>query len=98
MQIFTQSVVSNRGRNINGSQPRVTNKVAFKRKAPVPRARANQNLRGNKPITARKSLPIRKQLPVGKPTAAQLDQDLDGYMKKTKGNLNAELDAYMAQA
>lgn len=96
MHIFTQSVVSNRGRNINGSQPRVTNKVAFKRKGPVPRA--NQNLRGNKPITARKSLPVRKQLPVGKPTAAQLDHDLDGYMKKTKGKLNAELDAYMAQA
>ena len=78
---------------MNGNQMRAKNNVTFKRKNAITKLRPNQNLRGNKPRNG-----VRKPLPTRKPvTADQLDQDLDGYMAKTKGFLNAELDAYMSQ-
>lgn len=75
---------------------RIRNKVVFKKKNLVLKFnQMNQNgakvLRGNKPAG-------RKPVPPKPVTASQLDNDLDGYMRKTKGYLNTDLDAYMAQA
>lgn len=75
----------------------IKNKVVFKKKNFAPKFnQTNQNgakavLRGNKPAG-------RKPVPSKPVTAAQLDNDLDGYMRNTKGYLNTDLDAYMAHA
>lgn len=89
----------NKNRNIvrNGNQMRLKNTMAFKKKNFVPKfnqMNVKQNgtkaLRGNKPIG-------RKPVPSKPVTAAQLDSDLDVYMRNTKGFLNNDLDVYMAQ-
>lgn len=76
---------------------RLKNTMAFKKKNFVPKfnqMNVKQNgtkaLRGNKPIG-------RKPVPSKPVTAAQLDSDLDVYMRNTKGFLNNDLDVYMAQ-
>lgn len=92
-------IANNRmGRNLNnGNQLRPKNTVAFKRKslpAKLTPGKGIRNLRGSKPpLNGRKSTPTQKPV-----TAEQLDDDLDVYMRKTKGYLNADLDAYMSQA
>jgi len=79
--------------NVN-NRLRARNTVPFKKKPQ--NGKINQFKAANKFNVK----PIRKpapRAPVRKVTAEQLDQDLEGYMRKTKGFLNADLDAYMSQ-